>query len=56
MIMMMMSDEYRPVYIGRCACVVKIVVKCSFEYLSVVHHTCRHPQTVNIMQGLEREK
>ena len=46
----------RPVYIGSCACVVKIVVKCSFEYLSVVHHTRRHPQTINIMQGLEREK
>ena len=39
----------RPVYIGSCACVVKIVVKCSFEYLSVVHHTCRHPMTINIM-------
>ena len=40
---------YRPVYIGSCACVVKIVVKCSFEYLSVVHHTRRHPTTINIM-------
>ena len=39
----------RPVYIGSCACVVKIVVKCSFEYLSVVHHTRRHPTTINIM-------
>ena len=39
----------RPVYIGSCACVVKIVVKCSFEYLSVVHHTRRHPMTINIM-------
>ena len=46
----------RPAYIGSCACVVKIVVKCSFEYLSVVHHTRRHPQTINIMQGLERMK
>ena len=46
----------RPVYIGSCACVVKIVVKCSFEYLSVVYHTRRHPKTINIMQGLEREK
>ena len=32
----------RPVYFGSCACVVKIAVKCSFEYLSVVHHTRRH--------------
>ena len=38
----------RPVYIGSCACVVKIVVKCSFEYLSVVHHTRRHPTTINM--------
>ena len=29
-------EDFRPVYIGSCACVVKIVVKCSFEYLSVV--------------------
>ena len=31
----------RPVYIESCACVVKDAVKCSFECLSVVHHTCR---------------
>ena len=31
----------RPVYIESCACVVKDTVKCSFECLSVVHHTCR---------------
>ena len=43
------SHNSRPVYIGSCACVVKIVVKCSFEYLSVVHHTRRHPTTINIM-------
>ena len=32
---------YRPVYIESCACVVKDAVKCSFECLSVVHHSCR---------------
>ena len=33
---------YRPVYIESRLCVVKDVVKCSFEYLCVVHHdTCR---------------
>ena len=31
----------RPVYIESCACVVKNVFKCSFEYLSVVHHSRR---------------
>ena len=41
--------KIRPVYIGSCACVVKIFVKCSLEYLSVVHHTRRHPPTINIM-------
>ena len=30
----------RPVYFESCACVVKDAVKCSFECLSVVHHTC----------------
>ena len=30
----------RPVYIESCACVVKDAVKCSFECLSVAHHTC----------------
>ena len=39
---------YRPVYIGSCACVVKIVVKCSFEYLSVVHHTRHHPRQLTL--------
>ena len=33
--------HFRPVYIESCACVVKDAVKCSFECLSVVHHTCR---------------
>ena len=33
-------NVYRPVYIESCACVVKDAVKCSFECLSVVHHTC----------------
>ena len=31
----------RPVYIESWTCVVKDAVKCSFECLSVVHHTCR---------------
>ena len=31
----------RPVYIESCARVVKDAVKCSFECVSVVHHTCR---------------
>ena len=31
---------YRPVYIESCSCVVRDGVKCSFECLSVVHHTC----------------
>ena len=30
----------RPVYIEICACVVRDAVKCSFECLRVVHHTC----------------
>ena len=29
----------RPVYIESYACVVKDAVKCSFEYISVVHYT-----------------
>ena len=36
------TEGSRPVYIESCACVVKNVVKCKFEYLSVVHHTRRH--------------
>ena len=34
----------RPVYIESCVCVVKEVVKCSFEYLCVVHRDtcCQH--------------
>ena len=32
---------FRPVYIESCTCVVKDAVKCSFECLSVVNHTCR---------------
>ena len=35
------NEGSRPVYIESCACVVKDAVKCSFECLSVVHHTCR---------------
>ena len=31
----------RTVYIESCACVANDAVKCSFECLSVVHHTCR---------------
>ena len=34
-------DDHRPVYIESCVCVVNDAVKCSFERLSVVHHTCR---------------
>ena len=34
-----------------CACVVKNVVKCSFEYLSVVHHTRRHSRQHNVGFG-----
>ena len=33
--------SYRPVYIEGRVCVLKDGVKCSFEYLCVVHHTYR---------------
>ena len=35
-----LCHPHRAVYIGSWACVVKDAVKCSFEYLSVVHHSC----------------
>ena len=42
---------FRPVYIESCACVVKNVVKCSFGYLSVVHHTRRYSRQHNVGFG-----
>ena len=40
----------RPVYIESCACVVKDAVKCNFECLSVVYHTCRK-HTLGVSDG-----
>ena len=41
----------RPVYIECRVCVVKDVVKCSFEYLCVVHHDTRRQHNVGVGEG-----
>ena len=46
-IIYMYAHNVRPVYIEICTCVVKDALKCSFEYLSVVHHTC-HKHSVGV--------
>ena len=44
------SSIGRPVYIESRVCVVKGVVKCGFEYLCVVYHTCRQ-HNVGVGEG-----
>ena len=41
----------RPVYIESCVCVVKGVVKCSFEYLCVVRHDTRSQHKLGVGEG-----
>ena len=41
----LIGRTYRPVYIESRVCVVKGVVKCSFEYLCVVRHDTRRRQS-----------
>ena len=42
---------FRPVYIESRVCVVKGVVKCSFEYLCVVRHDTRRRHNVGVGEG-----
>ena len=41
----------RPVYIESRICVVKGVVKCSFEYLCVIRHDMRRGHNVGVGEG-----
>ena len=41
----------RPVYIESRVCVVKDVVKCSFQYLCVVHHDMHRQHNVGVRGG-----
>ena len=45
----------RPVYIESRVYVLKDVVKCSFEYVCVVHHTCRQ-HNVGVGEGTIKKK
>ena len=46
----------RPLYIESCVCVFKDVVKCSFEYLCVVHHDTRCQHNVGVGGGAIAEE
>ena len=48
--------ECRPVYIENPVCVVKGVVKCSFEYLCVVRHDTRRRHNVGVGEGTIKKK
>ena len=44
-------EEFRPVYIESRVCVVKGVVKCSFDYLCVVRHDTRRQHNLGVGEG-----
>ena len=46
----------RPVYIERRVCVVRGVVKCSFEYLCVARHDTRRQHNVGVGEGTIKKK
>ena len=46
----------RPVYIESRVCVVKGVVKCSFEYLCVVRHDTRRRHNVGVGEGTIKKR
>ena len=50
------SHNFRPVYIESCICVVKGVVKCSFEYLCVVRHDMLRQHNVGVGEGTIKKK
>ena len=47
---------FRPVYIESRVCVVKGVVKCSFDYLCVVRHGTRRQHNLGVGEGTIKKK